>query len=202
MPKLYVVRHGQTEFNLENRMQGRIDSPLTQRGRADAEALGRYLSNIDFDLVLASPSKRAQITAELICTGRDINIQVEKDIREINMGSWEGRTKEEIMKAFPEEGEIFYNKPHLYKALEGDSYYDVQDRAVSAVKRLAEQHEGGNILLVTHTVVIRAIIAYFKGRSMADLWKGPAIEGTSITLLEAEKGNVSVAAIGETPHMI
>lgn len=202
MLKLYVVRHGQTEFNLENRMQGRIDSPLTQKGRADAEALGRYLSNIDFDLVLASPSKRAQITAELICKDRDINVQVEKDIREINMGSWEGRTKEEIMKAFPEVGDIFYNKPHLYKALEGDSYYDVQDRAVSAVKRLAEQYKAGNILMVTHTVVIRAIIACFKGRSMGELWKGPAIEGTSITLLEAENGNVSVTAIGETPHMI
>lgn len=202
MLKIYLVRHGQTEFNIQNRMQGRIDSPLTEKGRRDAEALGKYLSDVDFELVIASPSKRAQVTAELICKGRDISVQVEPDIREINMGSWEGRTKDEIIKAYPVEGEIFYNKPHLYKPLEGDSYYDVQERAVGAVKRFTELYKDGNILIVTHTVVIRAIIAYFKGYPMESLWKGPAIEGTSVTLLEAEHGNIKVASLGETPHII
>lgn len=201
MLKLYVVRHGQTEFNVQNRMQGRIDSPLTEKGRADAEALGKYLSDVDFDLVLASPSKRAHVTAELICSGRNIDVEVESDIREINMGSWEGRTKEELIKAYPKEAEIFYNKPHLYKPLEGDSYYDVQDRAANSVKRLAEKYKRGNILIVTHTVVIRAIVAYFKGNPMESLWKGSAIDGTSITVLEADNGEIKVVSIGETPHM-
>lgn len=201
MLKFYLVRHGQTEFNVERRLQGRVDSPLTEKGIRDAMALGEHLSDVDFDLVLASPSKRAQRTAELICEGRDINVEVELDMREINLGSWEGMTKDDVMKAFPAEGEVFYYKPHLYKPLEGDSYYDVQNRAVNAVKKLAEQHQHGNILIVTHTVVIRAIAAYFNKTPMERLWKGPAIEGTSVTILEAEYGQMKVVSMGETPHM-
>ncbi|MDF2521530.1 MAG: Phosphoglycerate mutase [Clostridia bacterium] len=200
MLRLYIVRHGQTEFNVEGRLQGRMDSPLTEKGLRDAEALGKYLSDISFDMVLASPSKRAQRTAEIICSGKDISIQVEPDMREINLGSWEGRTKEEVLRAYPQEGEIFYNKPHLYKPLEGDNYYDVQERAAAAVKRLADECQEGNILIVTHTVVVRAIVAYFMGYPMEKLWE-QIIEGTSITLLEADHGEIKVAAVGETPHM-
>lgn len=200
MLRLYIVRHGQTEFNVEGRLQGRMDSPLTEKGLRDAEALGKYLSDISFDAVLASPSKRAQRTAEIICSGKDISIQVEPDMREINLGSWEGRTKEEVLRAYPQEGEIFYNKPHLYKPLEGDSYYDVQERAAAAIKRLTDEYQEGNILIVTHTVVVRAIVAYFMGYPMERLWE-QIIEGTSITLLEADHGEIKVAAVGETPHI-
>jgi probable phosphoglycerate mutase len=200
MLRFYIVRHGQTEFNIERRLQGRLDSPLTDKGRSDAEALGKYLSNVHFDLVLASPSKRAQTTAQLICQGRDVSIEVEPDMREINLGSWEGMTREEVMGAFPVEGEIFYNKPHLYKPLEGDSYYDVQDRAVNFIKRLAEQYKEGDILIVTHTVVVRAIVAYFRGIPMERVWE-PVVEGTSITILEANNGEIKVVSVGETPHM-
>ncbi len=201
MLRFYIVRHGQTEFNVQKRLQGRMDSPLTEKGRENAAALGRYLFDVDFELVLASPSKRAQTTAELICSGRDISVQTEKDMREINLSSWEGRKKEELIKEFPEESDMFWNKPHLYKPQEGDTYYDVQERAINAIKRLAEQYEEGNILIVTHTVVIKAISAYFKGYTMDKLWELPYIVDTCITILEANKDGIKLISEAETPHI-
>lgn len=202
MLKIYIVRHGQTEFNVQKRLQGRMDSPLTEKGRENASALGLHLFDIDFELVLASPSKRAQTTAELICRGRDIGIQTENDMREINLSHWEGKLNEELIAEYPEESDIFWNKPHLYKPVEGDSYYDVQERAVNVIKRLAEQYESGNILIVTHTVVIKAIVAYFKGSTMDKLWEPPYILDTCISILEADGDRIKVVSVGETPHII
>lgn len=200
MLRFYIVRHGQTEFNVQKRLQGRMDSPLTEKGRGKAAALGRYLFDVDFDLVITSPGKRAQTTAELICRGRDVSIQIESDMREINLSHWEGRKKEDIVREFPKESDLFWNKPHLYKPKEGDSYYDVQKRAVNLINRLAAQYEDGNILIVTHTVVIKAIAVYFMGYTMDKLCELPLIIDTSITTLEANSNEIKLVSLGETPH--
>lgn len=201
MLRLYIVRHGETEFNVQKRMQGRMDSPLSQRGIEHAKALGEHLKVIHFLKLYSSPSPRAYRTAELIKGDRELEIISEDRLREINLAHWEGKTKMELEKLYPEEYHVFWNEPHRYKPMEGDSFQQVQDRAIEFLNMLAAQNPEGNILIVTHSVVIKTIIAYYKGYSMEKLWAPPLIQDTSVTILEVEQHEARLVVTADTAHI-
>jgi len=201
MLKLYIVRHGETEFNVQRRMQGRLDSPLTQRGVNNAIALGQEMKDIHFDKIFCSPSPRAYRTTELICGGKDISIQTEDDLREMNLAYWEGKSKEELELLYPEENKIFWNSPQLYKPEEGESFQDVQDRAVAFINKLASEQKDGQILIVTHSVVILTLATYFRKDTLENLWSPPLIHDTSVTLLTADEGKIRLEFVGDMSHV-
>ena len=201
MLKLYIVRHGETEFNVQKRMQGRIDSPLTQRGIENAIALGKHLKDVKFDRVYSSPSPRTIRTAELIMGDKNTPIETENELREMNLADWEGKTKGELEAQYPEVYDIFWNSPQLFKPLEGESFYQVQDRVIAILNRIIENNEG-NILIVTHSVVIKTIVAHFKKYSMEKLWAPPLIHDTSVTLLSTEKGQGKIEIVGDISHIV
>lgn len=205
MLKLFIVRHGETEFNVQKRMQGRIDSPLTQKGIDNAISLGKQLKDIRFDKIYTSPSPRAYRTAELIKAElRDqgeILIHTEDELREMNLSEWEGKSIEEIERQYPEFHELFWNKPQLFKLGGGDSFQQVQDRAIGMIKKLISENKQGNILIITHSVVIKTIITYYMNYPMEKLWAPPFIHGTSVTLLKAENGETKLEQIGDVSHL-
>ncbi|MDF2531894.1 MAG: Phosphoglycerate mutase [Clostridia bacterium] len=202
MLKLYIVRHGETEFNVQKRMQGRIDSPLTQRGIEHAIALGNHLQEVKFDKIYTSPSPRAYRTAEFIVGDGNKPIEIENELREMNLADWEGKTKEELETQDPAVYDVFWNSPHLFKPTEGESFYQVQDRALAVINKLISENESGNILIVTHSVVIKTIVAYFKQYSMEKLWAPPLIHDTSVTILGIESGEAKLETIGDATHII
>jgi probable phosphoglycerate mutase len=181
-------------------MQGRMDSPLTQRGIKNAIALGKHLKDVKFDKVYSSPSARAYRTAELIIGERNNPIETENELREMNLADWEGKTKEELEVQYPEVYDIFWNSPQLFKPNEGESFYQVQDRVIAIINKLIKNNEG-NILIVTHSVVIKTIVAYFMKYPMEKLWTSPLIYDTSVTLLNAEKGQGNIETVGDISHI-
>jgi len=98
---LYLTRHGQTEWNVENRFQGWSDSPLTEKGIRQAKDLAKRLRGISFDAIYSSPAGRALQTAEILRDGREIEIREHPDLREMGLGDWEGMRSEEIEARFP-----------------------------------------------------------------------------------------------------
>lgn len=201
MLKLYIVRHGETEFNVQKRMQGRLDSPLTQRGIDTSKSLGEHLEHTKFDRIFCSPSPRAVRTAEIINGNRTSNIEIEDELREMNLADWEGKSKEELEQLYPEEYKIFWNEPQLFKPKEGEDFQQVQDRAVALIKKLIAENEKGNILIVTHSVVILTIVKYFLNYPLQRLWEPPYIHGTSLTLITAIDGEIRLESIGDVCHI-
>jgi probable phosphoglycerate mutase len=202
MLKLYIVRHGETEFNVQKRMQGRLDSPLTQRGVDNARALARQMENVTFEKIYSSPSPRAYKTAELIKGERDIQIQIEDELREMNLADWEGKSKEELEQLYPEENDKFWNKPQLFKPIGGESFQQVQDRVVEAINKLISKNSDGNILIVTHSVVIKTLITFYMKYPMERLWENPYIYDTSVTLLTAQKGETRLELMADISHIL
>lgn len=202
MLKLYLVRHGETELNVQMRMQGSIDSPLTQTGIDHAIALGKHLKDVKFDIVYSSPSPRAYRTAELIMGERNNPIEIENDLREMNLADWEGKNKEEMDVLAPIEYEVFWNSPHLFKPVNGENFYQVQDRAIAIINKLISENDKGNILIVTHSIIIKTIVAHLKKYAMEDLWAPPLIQDTSVTILGVEKGEVKLESIGDATHIL
>jgi|UPI0004013EF7 alpha-ribazole phosphatase len=198
---LYLTRHGETQWNVEKRMQGWQDSPLTEKGRQDAKRLGQRLEAVELTAIYASTSGRAFETAELVRGERPIPIYQDEQLREMHLGDWEGKTHDEIQQMDPVLFDHFWNAPHLYVPQRGERFWDVQQRALEAVQRIIARHQGKTVLVVTHGVVLKTLIAAFKGVPLDDLWAPPYMYGTSVTIVEAHHDEFRVIVEGDASHI-
>ena len=152
---LLLIRHGQTNWNLEQRFQGQSDIPLNETGRRQAQALAERLAAETFDAVYSSDLQRATETAKIICASQ---IHSDPRLREVNFGDWEGLTYDEIKVKYPEtlaawESDIFKNAPPSGETLE-----QLAIRVQSMLDELREKHEDQNILIVAHGGVLQTLI--------------------------------------------
>lgn len=199
MLELYFVRHGETEWNVEHRLQGRLNSNLTEKGIRDAQLLGKRLEDTDFDAAHVSPSKRAMETAKLIIGERRLPFKQDKRLMEINLGNWEGRTMEEIEAMDPVGYDLYHNHPSQFKGT-GESFADVKARIEAVLKDLENTYQSGRILIVTHGMVVKVLQTICKNVSLDFVWEPPLIEGTSITIVKAEGGNRDLMLEGDISH--
>lgn len=154
---LYFVRHGETQYNVEKRIQGFCDSPLTERGIFQAKSVGKGLSDINFKAAYSSDSQRVLDTAKYAIGNRDIPLIVDPRLKEMNFGVLESLIEEEI---FNQHGNIlerlFSFKDLNVSAPEGESYIQLFTRTTNAVADIIKKHalDGGNILIFSHGITI------------------------------------------------
>ncbi|PFN04141.1 hypothetical protein COK38_19610 [Bacillus cereus] len=201
MMRIYLTRHGQTEWNIENRMQGWKDSALTPEGINNAISLGNSLKNIEFNAIYTSTSSRAVNTAKLLSSQSNTSLILNPNLREINMGAWEGKTHEEIKKAYPAQYKNFWENPIYYEPDGGETLEQFVDRVVSVFNTIISTHQEGNILIVTHAIFLKALLMHVKGESITNLWDPPFIHGTSLTVLEIKDENYTIQLEGDTTHL-
>ncbi len=200
--KIYLTRHGQTQWNIENRLQGWKDSPLTEKGIVDAKLLGNRLKDIDIDIIYSSSSGRAITTAKIIKEKKDIEIVMDEGLREMGVGDWHGMTLEEIKRNNPKEYYNYWYAPHLYIGTNGgEDFYQVQKRAVAAVNSIIHERKYENVLIISHGVTLKSIITYYQNKSMEKLWDPPILEGTSLSLIEVDGDNIKVPFCGDVSHL-
>lgn len=199
--KIYLTRHGETEWNAEGRMQGWKNSNLTEKGIANAKRLGEYLKSIDFDLVCCSPLGRAVETAMHILGERKIPIIYNDAFKEMGFGVWEGMYHNDVKEKYADQQHNFWNEPHLYKTVDGESYEELIDRVKKGLDNLAANSSCNNILLVTHAAVIKAIITIAYNRPLRDFWAPPFAYDTCLSILEIENGIIRVLMEPAIPHL-
>jgi phosphoserine phosphatase len=198
---LYLTRHGQTVWNEERRMQGHGDSPLTDLGVQQATWLGASLQNVPFDVIYSSSSPRAQRTAELIRGDRALPIILCDDLREIAVGTWEGRIATELDLEEPEERYNFWHSPHLYTAKNGgETFFDLQKRVIPRIQELVAKHEGQQILFVMHAITLKVVMAYFMQRPLEQLWDSQPIHPTSLSKVVIKEGKPTVEMYADISH--
>lgn len=153
---LYVIRHGETDWNLKNKIQGRADIPLNDFGIQEANISKLLLSQIDFYKIISSPLTRAKKTAQIIS---DKKIPVSTDIRliERDFGEFEGIKKDKF------EGKAFWEYSTKKEYSKAESVKHLLERVYNFLDEYKETYEKKDILLVTHAGVIPAICCYFKG---------------------------------------
>lgn len=155
MTTLLLARHGETDWNRARRWQGHADRPLTDRGRAQAAALGDRLADIALDAVYSSDLRRARETAEAVALPHGLDVIELPELREVDVGSWEGLTRDEAEAKSPDgfrrwlAGGTGWN--------DGETYAEMSRRVLAVVAQIASDHEGGRILIVSHGGPIRAI---------------------------------------------
>jgi broad specificity phosphatase PhoE len=152
---LLLARHGETDWNRARRWQGHADRPLTKRGRAQAEELAERLANVALDAVYSSDLRRARETAEAVARAQELGVVQLPELREVDVGSWEGLTRAEAETRFPDGFRRWLAGGTGWD--DGESYGEMSARVLDAVDGIAREHEGGRILIVSHGGPIRAI---------------------------------------------
>jgi broad specificity phosphatase PhoE len=198
---IYLTRHGQTEWNVQKRMQGWGNGELTDQGRQDALALAKRLKDVKIDAVYASSSKRAYETAEIIVGDREIPIIKDDLLREMHFGDWEGRTRDEIEREYPEAFKAFWETPHLFDRGDGEVFSQVQERAKLAFQKIIEQHKEGTVLVVSHSIFLRVLIAYIRQLPLEKLFTQTPLGHTSLTKVVIKDDLHHIEFEGDTSHL-
>lgn len=160
---IYIVRHGETDWNIENRMQGHTDIPLNIKGIHQAEEIAKHLKDIHLDIIYTSPLSRAYETATIINSYHKIQIIKNDSLRERQFGQLEGKTYEEVNKFHP--ALIFNEVWHYpdYRPPGGESVNELKDRVVKFVKKILKEPHCQSILIVSHGVALRILTGTFLG---------------------------------------
>lgn len=197
---LYIVRHGQTEWNVEQKLQGHQDSPLTELGVKQAQWLADALEHEVIHHIYSSSSERALKTAAIVRGARGIPIIESDAFKEINLGDWEGRTQEEIKTADPQQFHNFWNDPQQFSVTGSESYGAVAERALNKLEQIVAENTGKHILIVTHTVVLKLLMAHFEQRRLQDLWQLPYIYPACLCKVELTGTGAQILLHGDISH--
>ncbi len=161
---LYIIRHGQTDYNLTKRFQGKLDIPLNGTGIESAERVAAGMRDYPIDLVISSPLSRAVVTAEIVTEGRGVPLITDDRIMEISLGEWEGCEIYSGKDIPPEEVDIFVHDPlHFEGAPGGESFEDCIRRCGDFLDDIAgvEAYQDKHILISTHGAAGRSLLANF-----------------------------------------
>ena len=185
---ILLARHGETEWNRDDRFQGQADQPLNAAGREQARVLAEALAEEQLVAVYTSPLRRAAETAKMIAARHGLPVEPLEGLREVDVGSWEGLTRTELERRHPEQFRRWLVE-HERGWENGETYEEMGRRVVAALLGLAERHEGARILAVTHGGPIRSAIAFAEGISYAEARRrGPAIGNCFVAGFAAEDG--------------
>ncbi|MGB2875958.1 MAG: histidine phosphatase family protein [Gaiellaceae bacterium] len=187
MTKLLLVRHGETDWNLGDRFQGHADPPLNETGRAQARELADSLAGRSFAAVYSSPLRRAFETAEIVAAPHGLEAVPVEGLREVDVGSWQGLTRDEIEQRFPDHFRRWLEYREGWE--DGETYGQMSSRVVATLVELAERHDGEEALVVTHGGPIRAAFASAHGISHSEARRnGPAVGNCFLAEFGVERG--------------
>ncbi len=201
MLTIYLTRHGQTEWNVIHKMQGWGNGELTAKGIADAKALAQRLSDTPLDKIYASSSKRAFETAKIIENNRGIEIVSNDDLREMNFGDWDGQFTSDVKANFPKEHAIFWETPHLFEGMNGETFLDVQQRAQKVLSAILQDQKEGTILIVSHSIFLRVLLATIKKLPLSDVFTQINLGHTSLTKVIVDEDILKLEFEGDMTHI-
>lgn len=199
--KVYMTRHGQTLWNKEGKMQGWKNSDLSEKGIDNAIKLGKSLNHIDFDCIYSSPLGRALDTAKYIRGNKDTQIIINESLKEMGFGQWEGMNHIDVEELYPQEHYNFWNKPHLYKPVEGETFEELLSRVRKVLDEIINNSLANTVLIVAHAVVIKGIYAIVKNYSLEDFWKPPFMHDTSLSIIEVKDDGVEFILEADLSHL-
>ena len=154
---IVLVRHGETDWNRDNRFQGHADPSLNDAGRAQARGLALELRAQSFAATYTSPLRRAAETAAILADVLDLEPVADASLKEVDVGSWSGLTRTEIEQRFPSGFARWLEYGHGWD--DGETYDELGTRVVSGLLRMAGRHDGVEVLAVTHGGPIRSALA-------------------------------------------
>lgn len=196
--QLILIRHGETPWNKEGRIQGSSDIELSDAGIEQARRLALSLKDSDVGVIHASPLKRAYQTAEIINSFHQKKIEVHPELMEMDQGDFEGLTFKELIACEKEFLHRWIADPASVRMPRGESLADVQTRAWLTIERIIAGRE--NALVVAHNLTIATILCRLRNISLSD-FRSTCVDNASKTLINIRDGQVEIEAINDRAHL-
>jgi broad specificity phosphatase PhoE len=183
MESIFLLRHGETAWNEERRVMGRLEIPLNRKGIAQAKRIARLLPNLEVHAIYSSPLKRALDTALILVEHKNIPVKIEPKLTEVAFGRWEGYRYDDLI-----EDEVyrrFMRSPLKSAVPGGETIVGVQKRGLKALQRATREVPKGRILLASHGDVIRAILCHYLRLPLQE-FRRLRIDNGSLSVIELD----------------
>ncbi|MCK5718314.1 MAG: histidine phosphatase family protein [Thiomargarita sp.] len=200
MTQIFLVRHVETLWNIERKIQGHLDSPLTETGLVQAQALGKYFKSETFTAIYSSDLGRTYQTAQAIADKQNLPIIKKICLRERNFGIIQGTLKKELESKYPHIFPYYKMNEPNYVIPDGESLQQLHDRCVQCFEKLAQKHPNERILVVSHNGILVALVKYILG---IELKVRPAIlsSNASINVFSYQNDTWRIDKLGDLTHL-
>lgn len=198
--ELWVIRHGETVWNSQNRIQGHLHGELNLLGRRQADAVAERLAHESFDALYSSDLERAYRTAE--CINKKVRLGIESDdrLRERNLGIFQGMTPEQVAGQYPAENERFKSGDVDYVIPEGESKRQRHERVIAAADEIAGRHAGKRVIIVTHGGPLCDMLMHTMHVPLTEPRRF-TIVNAAVNVFEVTAGNWRLMTWGDVSHL-
>jgi probable phosphoglycerate mutase len=201
MGLFYLMRHAETEWNVENRLCGQFDIPLSEAGRRQAKRLAGRLKSIAFEGLYSSPLRRAMETANLISEVIGLEAIVDERLIELGYGKWEGKTLAEVEKDDPKTFRAWDADPGEVAPPGGESGLEALQRVVPFLNLLAARHRQGHVAVVFHKTVCRLAVCHVLGVPPSEYRRRLAMDNAALSIIQPRKDGWQLVTFNDTSHL-
>ena len=170
MTRFILIRHGETDWNIEGRWQGQADVSLNKRGREQAVQTARALAGMKFSAIYSSDLSRARETAEALASVTNLEVQFDVRLREIYQGEWQGLLVSEIQVRYPEKFQQRMTKPMSVVPPGGETALQVMERVVTALEEIRQGHSNETVAVVSHGFTIACLLTHYRNLPIEKVW--------------------------------
>lgn len=198
---LYLLRHGETTFSLSRGFCGALDVELTEYGHQMARAFAEEYKSLTWEAIYCSPMKRARATATPIADAVGLPLQIREGVRECNYGAWEGKSKAEVRREFPENYVDWMTEPAWNEPEGGETAVAVRNRAMAVIAEIEQQHTDGNVLLVAHRTTLRIVLCSLLGIDLGRYRDRMEYPAASLSVVSFGKYGPLLDRMGDRAYM-
>ena len=200
MTKIYLVRHGQTEWNKKLTFRGRADIPLNEAGHMEAQALSHALKDKNIEAIYTSPLKRSIETAQPVANLFHLEIVPVQALIDINYGDWEGLSFNEVKKRYGEQYIRWEKSPDLIRFPNGETLDEAKERSFRAFNNIVRENPDNSILIIPHRVINKILLCALLNLTNSHFWELKQDTGC-INLIEYAEDKFVLCTMNDTCHL-
>lgn len=200
MLRIFLIRHGETEWNRQNRLQGHTDVKLSPEGILQAKLLAEHTPFKHVDEIYSSDLSRAFDTAGIIAERFNLTVKLMPELREMNYGDWEGRFISELVAESPKDFGKFFTDPERCHPPHGETFLECQARVMIGIRDIIANHDNQNVIVVSHGAAIRLIIGAALDIPIHKIWAISQFN-MALSVLRVDDGKFTVELINSTEHL-
>jgi broad specificity phosphatase PhoE len=199
LTNIYLVRHGQTHSNAAGFYMGWSNEDLNQTGKEQVEKLAARLAPLPLKALDCSPLQRTLTTARIIAGPHNLEIKAIDGLKEIDLGQWQGLHEREIERRWGQLWKEWRTDPSMTLIPGGESFVQVSDRSVRALKMIIEENDGKDILIATHEIIVKIMVMYALG-APSSIYRHFQIGNASLSLIWARDGRRWLITLNDRSH--
>ena len=202
MTRLYFVRHGESESNIEARFTGQLDIPLSEKGRQQALLTAARLRSLPLAAVYASDLSRAYETGRIIAAMHQLDAVPTPHLREINGGLWQGERYEDLLTLYPDSYNIWRKQLGLAVAPQGESVAHLRERVNAFIRAVVKAHPDSHVCIATHATPIRCMESVWGSIPLEEMHTIPWVSNATVTIVDyGEDGTATIVERNSYKHL-